>query len=212
LTFSGAKLSYDHQHEGHRKMSASNAGAQPTVEQMWAAFLHEATRGDVTFQIPDEVRPAFYAGCHRMLEAVMATLRTGNPTPASLNVVWQGWMNELGKYSEDYNAARNNLAAPAVKDDHFPELLAALDPETALEARERLAHGDIAYLPSQLRFKKGRTWFPGDMGWVPTDLNPEIVPVHDISVIFLVKIPAGYTLEARFKSGWKPGMPWPPKN
>jgi hypothetical protein len=193
-------------------MSASKAGAQPTIEQMWATFLHEATHGDTAFQLPPEVRPAFYAGCHRMLEAVMATLRAGNPSAASLNIVWQGWMNELGKYSDDYNAAQGDSAISTGTADHFRELLATLDPETALEARERLAHGDIAYLPSQLRFKKGRTWFPGGMGWVPTDLNPEIVPVHDISVIFLVKIPAGHTLEARFKSGWKPGMPWPPKN
>jgi hypothetical protein len=92
-----------------------------------------------------------------------------------------------------------------------PGLYAALDPKTARAIERRLADPeDFAFLLPQMKFEKGRIWFPHGIGWIPVpNFDPTCVPVHDIHMLSWVKVPTGYTLEVRFKSGWKPGMPFP---
>jgi hypothetical protein len=99
-----------------------------------------------------------------------------------------------------------------MRKDHYSELFAALDPETAQEVRQRIGKGDAAFLPSQVKFKKGRIRFPGDVGWVPVNnFEPANIPLHHIKVLLLNRITGVWNMEVRFKSEWSPGMAWPPK-
>ena len=77
--------------------------------------------------------------------------------------------------------------------NHYEELLAKISPKLAIEARRRLeAEEAIAFLPSQVRMKKGRIWFPEEIGWVPAPaFDPAKVPVKDIELIFVMRTTEG---------------------
>lgn len=49
---------------------------------------------------------------------------------------------------------------------HLATVMAGLGPEDAAEADERTAHGDIPFLPHQLKFDRGRIHFGLGIGWV----------------------------------------------
>jgi hypothetical protein len=62
-------------------------------------------------------------------------------------------------------------------EDHLVELLAKVTPEVALEVRQLLEMGSIAFLPSPVKFEKARTWFGPDIKWVTApDFDPRICP------------------------------------
>ena len=87
-------------------MSGKPIKVQPTVEQMWKEFSQNAMRGHPQQDVPREVRASYYAGCYGMLNAVLETLRQGEPTKQELSAVWQKWANELGKFSQDYGEGK----------------------------------------------------------------------------------------------------------
>ena len=76
---------------------------EPTIEQMWNDFLKKATRNRPGRKIPDEVRPAYYAGCHSMLDNMLKMMHSGEPNAGDWAAAWQKWADELGQYSKDYN-------------------------------------------------------------------------------------------------------------
>jgi hypothetical protein len=73
-----------------------------SVEQMWQAFLRQATRNRPGRKLPIEVRVAYYAGCHNMLAEVLAMLREGEESSSEWRAVFNRWSDELTKFSDDY--------------------------------------------------------------------------------------------------------------
>ena len=86
--------------------------------------------------------------------------------------------------------------------DHFDELLLKVDAELRAIALERVDRGEIPFLPSQVRFKKGRIRFPAGIGWVPApDYDPKKFPVDDIELVCLITSDQGYLLNLVMKRG-----------
>jgi hypothetical protein len=87
-------------------MSGYGAGKSQTIQQMWEIFWRQATRNRPGRKVPSEVRAAYYAGCHNMLDQMLIMMRSGEATPGAWAAVWQKWADELGQFSEDYNAGK----------------------------------------------------------------------------------------------------------
>jgi hypothetical protein len=73
-----------------------------TVEQMWEAFLHQATRNRPGRKVPIEVRLAYYAGCHNMLAKILALFRAGEAKSGEWQALFRKWSDELTQFSNDY--------------------------------------------------------------------------------------------------------------
>jgi hypothetical protein len=79
-------------------MSGYSAGERPAIQEMWDIFWRQATRNRPGRKVPSEVRAAYYAGCHNMLDQMLTMMRSGETTSDAWGAVWQKWADELGNF------------------------------------------------------------------------------------------------------------------
>lgn len=87
-------------------MSEFDGEGIQTIAQMWETFIRGATRNRPGRKVPIEVRVAYYAGCHSMLDNILKTLHTGEANPGSLAPTWQRWSDELFQFLKDYGEGK----------------------------------------------------------------------------------------------------------
>ena len=83
-------------------MSEFDAEVNQTVEQMWEAFLRQATRNRPGRKVSSEVRIAYYAGCHNTLAKILAMFRAGEAKSGEWPALVRKWSDEVTQFSNDY--------------------------------------------------------------------------------------------------------------
>lgn len=83
----------------------------------------------------------------------------------------------------------------------FDTVMEQADADLRAEMRTRLDRGELPFLPSQLRFKRGRIRFPYGIGWMDApDFDPGIVSGREIELVSLVQAAGGFLVDVVAKA------------